>query len=183
MNVEGLELVGACLITTKAHRDERGLFTERFRMDKWQELFPGHPGFVQENYSWSAPRVLRGLHYQFAPAQGKLVTCVEGAVTDVIVDIRRDSPTFGRHLMLELTAEAPRWLWIPPGFAHGFAVTSEAGAGLLYKVDAYYQPAGEGAIAWNDPELAIAWPLSNPVVSDKDQRAGPMKAYRQLPKF
>lgn len=183
MIVDHLSLAGACILTTPVLRDNRGFFTERFREDKWKELFPDHPGFVQENYSWSAPRVLRGLHYQFTPAQGKLVTCVEGSVTDVIVDIRQDSPTFGRHLMLELKAEEPRWLWIPPGFAHGFAVTSTDGAGLLYKVDAHYQPGGESAIAWNDGELAIAWPILNPIISEKDQKAPPMKVYREHPKF
>jgi dTDP-4-dehydrorhamnose 3,5-epimerase len=97
-----------------------------------------------------------------------LVTCVAGAIVDVIVDIRRDSPTFGRHLKVELTSEVPRWFWVPAGFAHGFAVTSSSGAGVMYKVDQLYAPQGEGCLLWNDPDLNIEWPVAEPVISAKD---------------
>lgn len=179
MNCEKFEIEGPLLITSKKFDDDRGFFTERFRVDKWQEFVPGHKGFVQDNYSWSKFGVLRGMHFQFEPGQGKLVSCVQGAVLDVIVDIRAKSPTLGRHLKVELTGVEPRWLWVPVGFAHGFLVTSAEGAGVLYKVDAYWNGKGEGAIRWNDPDLAIPWPNANPVLSSKDAEAPSFRDYLQ----
>lgn len=177
MKATRFDIDGPMLIECRKFEDTRGFFTERFRLDQWRELAPAHPGFVQDNYSWSGAGVLRGLHYQFQPAQGKLVTCLEGRILDVAVDIRPGSPTLGQHVKVELSAREPAWLWVPPGFAHGFAVTSPDGAGVLYKVDQPYNPNGEGAIRWNDPDLAIGWPLAAAVISPKDETAPSFKDY------
>jgi dTDP-4-dehydrorhamnose 3,5-epimerase len=127
--------------------------------------------FVQDNHSRSEKNVLRGLHFQIQQAQGKLVRVIQGAVFDVAVDIRKSSPTFGQHVAVELSAENQRMLWVPEGFAHGFLVTS-ATAEFLYKTTAYYAPEFERSIAWNDPALAIAWPIEGaPSLSAKDQQA------------
>lgn len=181
MTLHPLRLTGAAVLETQLFRDERGFFTERFREDEWRRLIPDHPGFIQENFSFSKMGVVRGLHFQHNPAQGKLVTCVQGAIYDVLVDIRRDSPTFGQYLGLHLTQDEPRWVWIPAGFAHGFQVTDPRGAGLLYKVDAAYAPAGEGSIRFDDPELAIKWPASAHTLSDKDATAPSFAAFRDGP--
>lgn len=165
------ELEGPLLIKTRQFEDQRGFFTERFRLDHWRERMPQHPGFIQDNFSWSKAGVLRGLHYQFNPDQGKLVTCVQGSVSDVIVDIRKHSKTLGKYLKFELNSADPKWLWVPPGFAHGFVVTSTEGAGVLYRVDQPYSPKTEGAIAWNDRDLNIDWGVRAPLVSDKDAAA------------
>lgn len=177
MNIQPLELKGAALITLRKFGDNRGFFNERFRVDQWQAAFPEHTGFIQDNYSWSKPGVLRGLHCQLGPDQGKLVTCIEGSIVDVIVDIRPDSPTFKRHLKVSLSADEPQWLWVPPGFAHGFVVTSAGGAGVLYKVDQPYTPKAEWAIHWNDPELAIEWPAAHPILSEKDDAAPSLREF------
>ena len=132
--------------------------------------------FVQDNHSRSAKNVLRGLHYQLPPkAQGKLVRVVVGDVFDVAVDIRKDSPTFGKWVGEVLSADNKRQLWIPPGFAHGFLVLSEA-AEFLYKTTDYYAPELERSIAWDDPEVAVCWPMSGlPVVSAKDRAGSPLR--------
>lgn len=181
MKITKAELSGPALISVRKFTDDRGFFTERFRVDQWRQNFPDHSGFIQDNYSWSKYGVLRGLHFQFNPDQGKLVTCVEGAITDVIVDIRKSSPTFGHHLTFNLSAAEPQWLWVPPGFAHGFVVTSPNGAGVMYKVDAPYSPATEGAIRWNDSDLNISWPIKDPVLSPKDAAAPSFKDYVSKP--
>lgn len=177
MEFERFEIAGPARVKLRTFEDNRGFFTERFRQDRWREFLPDHGGFIQDNFSWSKPGVLRGLHYQFRPDQGKLVSCVEGRIVDVAVDIRPDSPTLGRHVMVELTAERPEWLWIPPGFAHGFLVTGPRGAGVLYKVDQPYSPSTEGAIRWDDPELGLEWPVREPIVSDKDRAAPSFRDY------
>ncbi|HET6247000.1 MAG TPA: dTDP-4-dehydrorhamnose 3,5-epimerase [Tepidisphaeraceae bacterium] len=171
---------GLAIVELKVHGDARGFFVERFQGDRFAEL--GLPTrFVQDNHSRSAPLVLRGLHYQLRPSQGKLVGVVRGRIWDVAVDIRPDSPTLGRHFGLELSDMNGLLLWIPPGFAHGFCVLGEEPADVLYKVDANYNPAGEGGISWNDPDLAIKWPVNNPTVSKRDQTLQAFSQYKANP--
>lgn len=148
--------------------DDRGFFFESYNARKFAELTGVTAGFVQDNHSRSAKNVLRGLHYQVRQPQGKLVRVVAGSVFDVAVDLRRNSATFGEWEGVELSAENKRMLWVPPGFAHGFLVLSEH-AEFLYKTTDYWAPEHERCIMWNDPELAIAWPLQEePQLSAKD---------------
>jgi dTDP-4-dehydrorhamnose 3,5-epimerase len=150
--------------------DERGFFLESYNKKSFAEIGLGQT-FVQDNHSRSARHVLRGLHYQLERPQGKLVRVVAGAIWDVAVDIRRSSPTFGEWVGEELSEENKRMLWIPEGFAHGFLVTSER-ADVLYKVTDFHWPAGERRLLWNDPQLAVGWPLrEEPLLSHQD-RAG-----------
>lgn len=161
------------ILEPKVFGDERGFFFESFNARHFSEITGLAVDFVQDNHSKSQKNVLRGLHYQLEPkAQGKLVRVVQGAVFDVAVDIRKNSPFFGRWVGVELSAENKRQLWIPPGFAHGFLTLSET-AEFLYKATNYYSPDNERAILWNDPALAILWPTSeNGVrVSAKDEQA------------
>jgi dTDP-4-dehydrorhamnose 3,5-epimerase len=165
------------IVEPKVFGDERGFFMETWRADWLSEIAPGL-SFVQDNHSRSVKGVLRGLHYQVRQAQGKLVRVSAGAVYDVAVDIRSGSPTFGRWVGVELSAQNKRMLWVPPGFAHGFMTLSE-GTEFLYKCTDYYAPEWERAIAWNDPDLAIPWPLDEgqtPSLSAKDAAAPPLKA-------
>ncbi|HXG68719.1 MAG TPA: dTDP-4-dehydrorhamnose 3,5-epimerase [Blastocatellia bacterium] len=180
MKVTTLELNGLLLIELAVHRDGRGFFVERFH----QERFAGRglpSAFVQDNHSRSGPGVLRGLHYQHSPGQGKLVGVTRGRIWDVAVDLRPHSLTYGRHLGLELNDADGRLLWIPGGFAHGFCVLGDEPADVLYKVDAYYDAAKEGGIFWADADLAIPWPVKDPVVSAKDQRLPAFAEYRANP--
>jgi dTDP-4-dehydrorhamnose 3,5-epimerase len=166
---------GVLILEPRSHVDARGFFRERFRLDRYLRLAEEHdaPGlggpFVQENHSRSRRNVLRGLHFQRRRPQGKLVECIRGAVHDVVVDIRAGSPTFGRWLGVDLDDETGRQLWVPPGFAHGFCVLSEE-ADVVYRCTDYYAPDDEGGVIWDDPELAIDWPVTDPLVSDKDRR-------------
>lgn len=158
-----------CLIVEpKVFGDTRGFFYESYNQNMFEQLI-GHPvSFVQDNHSRSSQGVLRGLHYQIRQPQGKLVRVTYGEVFDVSVDIRRSSPTFGQWVGVNLSAENKRMLWIPEGFAHGFAVLSES-AEFLYKTTDYWAPQHERCIAWNDTTLAIDWPLSSPPqLSEKD---------------
>lgn len=156
------------IIEPKVFGDDRGFFFESFNRRSFAELTGHDVDFVQDNHSRSAKNVLRGLHYQIQHPQGKLVRAVLGAVLDVVVDIRRSSPTFGQHVAVELSAENKRMLWIPPGFAHGFAVLTES-ADFLYKTTDYWYPEHERCLRWNDPALAIDWKLqASPLVSTKD---------------
>jgi dTDP-4-dehydrorhamnose 3,5-epimerase len=170
MDVERLAIPDVVLISPTKRNDDRGFFSEVYRSDVFSSL-KIEADFVQENHAFSAQRgVLRGLHFQTPPhAQGKLVRCVRGAVVDVAVDIRRGSPSFGRHVSVALSAENWRQVWIPPGFAHGY-VTLEPNCEVIYKVTAYYHPASDRGIAWDDPTLAIDWriPASDVIVSAKD---------------
>ena len=151
--------------------DDRGFFFESFNYRQFAELVGRDVNFVQDNHSRSAKNVLRGLHYQIQQPQGKLVRVVQGAVFDVALDIRKSSATFGQHVALELSAENKQMLWIPEGFAHGFMVISET-AEFLYKTTDYYAPEYERSVAWNDPALAIQWPIQGePTLSAKDQQA------------
>lgn len=151
--------------------DQRGFFYESFNAQRFRDLTGVTAEFVQDNHSKSARNVLRGLHYQIQQAQGKLVRVVAGAVFDVAVDIRKSSPTFGRWVGVELSADNKRQLWIPPGFAHGFVVTSES-AEFLYKTTDYWAPDYERSILWNDPSIGIDWPIDGaPLLSAKDAQA------------
>ena len=159
------------VIEPRVFGDARGFFLESWNQRVFDEAVGAPVRFVQDNHSRSARGVLRGLHYQLANPQGKLVRVVSGRVFDVAVDMRSDSPHFGQWAGVELSAENQRMLWIPPGFAHGFLVMSDS-ADFLYKVTAYYAPADEQTLAWDDPTVAITWPLEPghaPRVSAKDQ--------------
>lgn len=158
------------IIEPKVFGDERGFFFESFNQKTFAALTGLNVNFVQDNHSRSAHHVLRGLHYQIQHPQGKLVRVVAGEVCDVAIDIRKQSPTFGMWVSNTLSAENKRMLWIPPGFAHGFAVLSEF-AECLYKATDYWAPEHERTILWNDPELAIDWQLggATPLLSAKDQ--------------
>lgn len=159
------------IIEPNVFGDQRGFFYESFNRRQFASLIGRGLDFVQDNHSRSEKNVLRGLHFQIQQAQGKLVRVIQGAVFDVAVDIRKSSPTFGQHVAVELSAENQRMLWVPEGFAHGFLVTS-ATAEFLYKTTDYYAPEFERSIAWNDPALAIAWPIEGaPSLSAKDQQA------------
>jgi len=156
------------IIEPKVFGDERGFFFESFNRREFAGLVGREVDFVQDNHSRSANNVLRGLHYQIRHPQAKLVRVIQGTVLDVAVDIRKGSPTFGRHVALELSAENKRMLWIPEGFAHGFVVISDS-AECLYKTTDYWYPEYERCIRWNDPTLAIDWKLkAAPVLSAKD---------------
>ncbi len=157
------------LIEPAVFEDARGLFFESFNEQAFNYATGLNVHFVQDNHSYSLHGVLRGLHYQVVRPQGKLVRVSRGAIFDVAVDLRRDSPTFGRWIGDELTSENRRQKWVPPGFAHGFLVTSEC-AEVLYKTTDYYAPAQERCLRWNDPVLAIGWPLiAPPLLSEKDK--------------
>jgi dTDP-4-dehydrorhamnose 3,5-epimerase len=156
------------ILEPKVFGDARGFFMESFNARSFQEATGLNVDFVQDNHSRSAKGVLRGLHYQIQQAQGKLVRVVRGSVFDVAVDLRKGSPTFGKWEGVELSEENNRQFWIPPGFAHGFLVTSES-ADFLYKTTDYYAPEHERSLAWNDPDVGVEWPLDGaPLLSAKD---------------
>lgn len=158
------------IIEPKVFGDSRGFFMETWNQQAFNDAVGRDVRFVQDNHSRSAQGVLRGLHFQTVQPQGKLVRVTHGAVCDVAVDIRRDSPTLGQHVLVELSGDNQRQLWLPAGFAHGFLVLSET-ADFLYKTTDYYHPASEVCIQWNDTELGIAWPLTGaPSLSAKDQQ-------------
>ncbi|WP_019933267.1 dTDP-4-dehydrorhamnose 3,5-epimerase [Oceanimonas smirnovii] len=160
------------IIEATVFGDERGFFMETFRQNFFDELTGGKP-FVQDNHSRSVQGILRGLHYQIQQPQGKLVRVVSGEVYDVAVDMRKNSPTFGQHVGVVLSAENKRQFWVPEGFAHGFYVMSDS-ADFVYKCTNYYAPEHDRSLRWNDPELNINWPLVNgeqPTLSEKDTKA------------
>ena len=169
MKVVPTAIPDVLIFEPKVFGDARGFFMESFSQKIFDEAVGRHVDFVQDNHSPSTKGVLRGLHYQIQQPQGKLVRVASGAVFDVAVDIRRSSPTFGKWVGVELSAENQRQLWVPEGFAHGFLVTSDT-ADFLYKTSDYYAPTHERSIGWNDPSIAIEWPISNltPVLSQKD---------------
>lgn len=163
-------LAGVLILEPRIFKDERGAFCETYNERVMAEL--GLPTrWVQDNYSVSRKNVVRGIHYQIKNAQGKLVRVVHGSVWDVAVDLRRSSPTFGKHVGIELSAENARMFWIPEGFGHGFVALSEE-AGFAYKVTGYYSPSDERTLLWNDPDIALPWPVSpsEAIVSEKDQK-------------
>jgi dTDP-4-dehydrorhamnose 3,5-epimerase len=175
MKIESTALPGVMLLTPAIYRDDRGAFSETFNLRQMAEA--GLPtNWVQDNFSISKKNVLRGIHYQIVQPQQKLVRVTHGAVFDVAVDLRRGSPAFGRHVAVELSGDNGRMLWIPEGFGHAFLVLSEV-AGFAYKVTDYYSPEGERTILWDDPELAIPWPLAGgePMVSEKDRKGARLR--------
>lgn len=175
-------LEGAAVIAPRIHRDPRGALAEVWRDTDCRELGLGHR-FVQENVSFSRRGVLRGLHWQGPPTpMGKLVRCDHGHILDVVVDLRASSPTFGRWAGIPLRDREMRQVWVPVGFAHGFCVLSEE-AVVVYRCTAYHDPRGEGALAWDDPELAIHWPVRDPVLSARDRNARSWRRYCEEPVF
>lgn len=161
------------LLEPRVYGDERGCFFESFNARRFEALLGRQVDFVQDSHSDSGANVLRGLHYQIQHPQGKLVRVIAGSVFDVAVDLRRGSPTFGQWVGNVLSAQNRHQMWIPPGFAHGFLALSE-GAGFVYKSTDYYFPEHERCIAWDDPQLAIAWPLAGaPALSARDAQGTP----------
>lgn len=181
MKVIQTELPGVVIFEPKVFGDDRGFFYESFSARRYAEA--GVQGtFVQDNVSRSVKGTLRGLHYQEPNAQGKLVQVLAGAVLDVAVDIRKGSPHFGKWVAVELTHENRRQLWVPAGFAHGFCVISES-ADFMYKCTNYYSPESERSIVWNDPQLAIPWPVKEPLLSGKDAKAPKLADAPILPAY
>ncbi|MEY4209924.1 MAG: dTDP-4-dehydrorhamnose 3,5-epimerase [Pseudomonadota bacterium] len=178
MKASPLKIPDVVLIEPKLFGDERGYFFESFNHAQFNQAIGYEVRFVQDNHSKSQKGVLRGLHYQLPPkAQGKLVRVIQGEVFDVALDIRKESPTFGKWVGEILSADNKHQLWIPEGFAHGFITLSET-AEFLYKTTDYYAPEYERCIAWNDPDIGINWPLNQPpVLSGKDQQGQAFKAF------
>ena len=180
MKATRLAIPDVVLIEPKVFGDARGFFFESFNQKAFNEATGTNHAFVQDNHSRSGQGVLRGLHYQIQQPQGKLVRVVRGRVWDVAVDIRKSSPTFGQWVGAELSEDNQHQLWVPPGFAHGFVVLSES-ADFLYKTTDYYAPEHERCIAWDDPQLAIAWPIAGaPSLSAKDMQGF---AFAQAPVY
>jgi dTDP-4-dehydrorhamnose 3,5-epimerase len=180
MKLRECPIDGLKVIELAVHGDARGFFVERYHRQKLADLGLDVE-FVQDNHSRSAPNILRGLHYQHTPPQGKLVGVTRGAVWDVAVDIRPDSPTFGQYHAVELTGENGVLFWIPAGFAHGFCVLGDEPADMLYKVSGLYNAAGEGGIRYDDPELAIDWPVKQPIISARDEGLISFAEYKAQP--
>jgi len=168
VNVIKTDVEGVLIIEPKVFGDERGFFLETFQAKRYQEEAGIEIPFVQDNHSRSTRGVLRGLHFQKSKPQGKLVRVVSGEVFDVAVDIRPDSVTYGKWAGTLLSAENKRQFWVPPGLAHGFVVLSDT-ADFEYKCTDYYDPTDEGCLIWNDPDLAIEWPITEPILSEKDK--------------
>lgn len=179
MNVIKTPLEGVVIIEPKVFGDERGFFLESFQQERYRELAGIELPFVQDNHSRSAKGVLRGLHFQKTKPQGKLVRVVSGEVFDVAVDINPDSATYGRYEGVILSGHNKRQFWVPPGYAHGFLVLSDI-ADFEYKCTDYYDPSDEGSLIWNDPEVAIDWPLEEaPQLSAKDSAAPTLQQLRE----
>ena len=181
MNVLPSALPDVLIIEPTVFGDARGFFFKSYNAREFPDKTGITATFVQDNHTRSAKNVLRGLHYQITQPQGKLVRVTVGEVLDVVVDIRKSSPTYGRYTAITLSAENKRMLWMPPGFAHGFLVVSDY-AEFLYKTTAYWVSTHERCIAWNDPQLNIAWPLQGaPLLSTKDQNGVPFLAAEVFP--
>jgi len=181
MKVTETALSSVLLLTPTIYRDSRGAFFETYNQRTMADA--GLPTvWTQDNFSISKKNVIRGLHYQIDRPQGKLIRVTHGAVIDVAVDLRCSSPTFAQHVAVELTGDNGHMLWIPGGFGHGFAVLSEE-AGFAYKVTDFYSPAGERTIVWNDPRLAIPWPIAaqDAIVSEKDRRGASLEDAELFP--
>lgn len=174
MQVTDTKIYGVKIIQPKVFGDARGFFLETFEKKRYQEMLDIGLDFVQDNHSRSSRGVLRGLHFQKINPQGKLVRVVRGEVFDVAVDIRPDSPTFGKWEGIVLSEENKTQLWIPPGLAHGFVVLSEI-ADIEYKCTNYYTPEHERCLMWDDPDVGIEWPITNPILSEKDKNGKPLK--------
>ena len=183
MNVIETDLPGVLIVEPQVFGDERGFFMESWNGRRYEDA--GLPGrFVQDNLSYSAHGVLRGLHFQNPQPQGKLVSVLRGEVFDVAVDIRVGSPTFGEWTGTTLSAGNKRQFYVPPDFAHGFVVTSEV-ALFFYKCTDYYAPSSEGIVLWNDPEIGIEWPVESPTLSERDRAAPPLREIPEgsLPRY
>jgi len=181
MNVLATDIPEVVIIEPKVFGDARGFFLETYQLDRYASLGISRP-FIQDNLSRSAKGVLRGLHLQNPATQGKLVSVLRGGVLDVAVDVRSGSPTFGRHVAIELNEENRRQLWVPRGFAHGFAVLSES-ADFAYKCDNTYSPKDEIIVRWNDPALAIDWGIEEPSLSARDAAAPLLQDVSNLPVY
>lgn len=178
IRVVSTEIADLKVVELKVHGDERGFFVERFREDQFKEA--GLPTrFAQDNHSRSAPGVLRGLHFQTEPPQGKLVGVARGKIWDVAVDLRIHSPTFGKYFGLELSDTNGKLLWVPSGFAHGFCVLGDGPADVVYKVDSLYNPKSDAGILWNDPDVGIGWPISNPTLSTRDTQLPLLRTWKE----
>ncbi len=181
MKIVETALAGVLVIEPRVFADERGFFLETYQAERY-----GAHGvattFVQDNFSRSTRGTLRGLHFQEPKGQGKLVQVTRGTVLDVIVDVRRGSPTFGKWVGVELSGDQPRQVWIPPGFAHGFCVTSET-ADFWYKCTTPYAPDCERSIRWDDPAIGVAWPVAQPLLSKKDAQAPLLADAPVLPRY
>lgn len=180
MNFEFFKITGLCLITPRKFGDERGFFMETFKSDTFNDAIGQNITFVQDNHSLSGPKgTVRGLHFQTPPhTQGKLIRCTSGRIIDVAVDARKNSPTYGQHISVELTAQNAKQLWVPPGFLHGFS-TLEPNAEVVYKTTDYYAPECDGNILWNDPDLDINWGIDENVaiLSQRDIAAPTFKNF------
>lgn len=181
MIVTETEIPDVLIIEPKLFGDQRGFFLETFQVERYQSHGIKGP-FVQDNLSRSAHGVLRGLHLQNPNTQGKLVSVLRGRVRDVAVDVRAGSPTFGRHVAVELSEENRRQFWVPRGFAHGFVVLSES-ADFFYKCDAPYSPRDELAVRWNDPAIGIDWGIDNPKLAERDASAPLLSQVERLPRY
>lgn len=180
MKVTRLDIGDVLLIELDVYEDARGFFVARFQDEQFRECsLP--TAFVQDNHSRSRPGVIRALHFQHSPPQGKLVGVIRGRIWDVAVDVRADSPTFGQGIGVELSDLNGLLLWVPAGFAHGFCVLGDEPADVMYKVDAPYNPRGESGIAWNDPDLGIEWPVQEPILSARDRALPSFAEYRANP--
>ncbi|MBU0742808.1 dTDP-4-dehydrorhamnose 3,5-epimerase [bacterium] len=181
MKITKTDIPDVLVIEPNVFQDERGFFLESFNVRAWREATGLETVFVQDNHSCSNHGVVRGLHYQVESVQGKLVRVVRGEIYDVALDLRRSSPTCGRWTGVLLSEANKRLCWIPAGFAHAFMALSET-ADVLYKTTDYYAPEHERSICWDDPDLAIDWPLpANAVLSEKDRRAVPFREAELLP--
>jgi dTDP-4-dehydrorhamnose 3,5-epimerase len=175
MNIIPTKIHDVLIIEPQVYGDDRGFFLESFNARKFAAKTGVELNFVQDNHSRSSKNVLRGLHYQIQQPQGKLVRVAIGEVLDVVVDIRKNSPTFGKWVSCILSAANKKQFWVPPGFAHGFIVLSDT-ADFLYKTTDYYAPQYERSILWNDPDLAIDWQITEePILSEKDRSASPLE--------
>lgn len=180
MRIIETAIPGVMIIEPKRFGDSRGFFAETFHAERYRGL--GAQPFVQDNWSRSARGVLRGLHLQNPNSQAKLVSVVRGVVLDVAVDVRRGSPSFGRHVAVTLSEDNGRQLFVPRGFAHGFAVLSDT-VDFFYKCDDFYSPADEIVIRWNDPALAINWQTPDPILSERDAAAPMLAQAERLPRY
>jgi dTDP-4-dehydrorhamnose 3,5-epimerase len=182
VNIVATDLPEVLVIEPRVFRDDRGFFVESFHDERFTQA--GLPArFRQDNHSRSVRNVLRGLHYQLEHPQGKLVTCMQGVVFDVAVDVRVGSPTFGRWTGITLSGDEPRFVWIPAGFAHGFCALSDV-ADVTYKCTTVYQADDDRGVLWNDPAIGIQWPVSEPLLSPKDRRNAPLDRGRgDLPRY
>lgn len=179
MKVTEINLKDAYIVTTPRYKDERGFFLESFNLKKFREATGIVDEFVQDNHSKSVKGVLRGLHYQIQHSQGKLIRCTQGSVYDVIVDLRKSSPTFGKWFGIKLCTNDVH-IWVPAGFAHGFYVLSES-AEINYKQTDYYYPEYDRTLLWNDPDIEIDWPVDSfPILSEKDKLG---KSFKDCDKY